>query len=187
MTIRPEFQYKPDYEETAISRLNPRRNGPKWQALMRAAAWGGQLIEDLTWDFAVSAMLENANGILLTHAASKVGERRGDLNDVELKRFIAARIQINLCNGSPNEMIKILRTLTNPIQIRYYEGSAGFAIVVWRDAFMREAYRLRVREAMELCRPAGFKMHLIEALAPDAAFTYQDGPGYDVGQYSRII
>lgn len=187
MSDAPEFKYRADYEDWMLAMLNPRRNGPNFRALVRAFAAACQLTEDLIWDVNLSTMLDSASGLTLVHAGRKVGEELGELDEVEFKRIIRARLRINQTSGSPDDLCEIYQALTGAGEVTYYGGPASFVIVAYRDSFMRDAYARRVVTSMRLAKPAGIHMQLVEALLPAETFTYDVGPGYGVGRYSRVI
>jgi len=187
MSDAPEFQYRGDYVEWMLKMLNPRRNQPNFRALVRAFAKACQLAEDLAWDVFLSSQLENASGITLIFAGRKVGEELGGLDEVEFRRIISARIRIGKSLGTPDDFIEIYKAATAAESVKYFGGNAGFVLVAHRQSLMRDEYAGRVSQLMRLAKPVGVHMTLVEAFSESESFTYDNGPGYNVGLYARVL
>lgn len=187
MSDAPEFQYRGNYVEWLQGFINPRRNQKNFRALVRAIGLACQHAEDLVWDVWLSNQLDNATGITLVYAGRKVGEEKGQLDDQEFKRIISARLRIAKTRSEPDDLIEIFKAVTGAEVVKYFGGASAFVLVAHRQAFMREEYRVRVRQVMRLAKPLGVHMELVEALLESESFTYNDGPGYNVGRYARVL
>jgi len=187
MTDAPEFQYRNDYEDWMLRMLNPRRNQKHFRALIRAIAQACQIAEDGAWNSFLSNQLESASGITLVYAGRKVGEEKGDLDEAEFKRIISARLRALKTRGEPDDLIAIYKALTGADLVLYFGGNGAFVLVAHRSSLMRPEYVARVSATMRLAKPVGIHMQLVEALPPSSTFTYDVGPGYGIGRYSRVI
>lgn len=187
MSDAPEFQYRGDYEEWLLAMLNPRRNQTQWRALVRALALACQQAEDLAWDVFLSNQLDNASGITLKYAGRKVGEEIGELTESEFRKIISARLRVMKTNGSPDDLLDILKAATGATSVAYYGGNAAFVLIAYRQGFMRDEYAARIKKLIRLGKPVGVSMEVIEAIQLTDAFHYDVGPGYDLGRYSRVL
>lgn len=189
MSTEAETQivHEPNHDEAAINELLfVNRQKPRIRALVLALAKGVQLLEDLTFDLIVSKRLGIVSGRVLDQFGKLVGEQRQGLSDADYRRFIRARIRANLSEGTRDEIIEIWETITKANASRYFDClPAAYALVAFRDTFMDDGLARRVVRFMESIEPAGVGADYIEALEP--VFTYDDGPGYDEGQYARLL
>lgn len=155
-------------------------------ALVRALAAGVQLLEDPAYDFITGWNVNLVSGDALDVFGVIVGEQRQGLDDATYRRFIQARIKANVSDGTRDELIEIWQLIMDADVVRYFDAfPAGFALLAYRSTFLDETVRVRARAFMQDVKPAGVAMDLIEALT--IAFTYDDGPGYDVGPYARYL
>lgn len=182
-----KFLYVSDHENRAVRELlSVHQTKPRLVALARAMGAGVQLLEDALFGFVVGWSIEYVNGDALDVFGKIVGEQRQGLDDNTYRRFIQARVKANVSEGTRDELIDIYALIMDAEVTHYHDAfPAGFALVALRGAFLEEVVRGRARLFMFDVKPAGVAMELIEGLLD--AFTYDDGPGYDVGVYSRVL
>lgn len=186
-----ELAYIPDHEERAWRRLlSQDHTKPRLVAFAQALGAGVQEAEDVLFDLLVGRVLEDATGDVVDKWGAIVGEKRGGLDDADYRRFIKARVLVNIGDGTVDELVAIWRIITGPSQVVRYLPMypAGYTLQVARYSFMSEVMRRRVRRTIEEARPAGVTSELIEALVGYYGFATDDyADGFDVGPYSRIL
>ncbi len=148
--------------------------------------------EDDAWDLRADRLLSTAIGAQLDVYGRLVGEERGSLTDAEYRRFIEARLLANMSEGSPDELIDVFRIIAGPASVTAADplvycrlGIAGFTLTILRDTPLSAGERARVWAFMDDICPAGVGCTLIEGTA--TPFRYDIGPGYDLGEYARVI
>lgn len=185
-----DIVYVPDWPDQSRRRLLSQDwPQPRITSLAEALGVGTQALEDVTFDVLLSFFLSNATGAQLDSLGRIVGELRGAADDGDYRRFIGARILINISQGSPDELIGIFKVLTDG-DVEYLPMfPAGYTLQVVRKSFLSERARRRVRRMMGDCRVAGVTMELIEALPGPFAFVGNlHGPaGYDRGYLARVL
>lgn len=160
---------------------------PRAAALARVLGREAQRWEDLLHAVQTSTALDVAEGVHLDQWGDLVDEPRGPLSDAQYRPFIRARILANRCNGTPDELIEILKLVAAPYSVIQWVPllPAGFVLQVVRYGWMPEVQRRRVRRLFDLIQPAGRTMELYEgvvgAFAEDSSYA---APG---GYISRII
>jgi hypothetical protein len=177
-----------DHKERAVAELLfVNRMRPRIVALVRALAGGVQLLEDPMFDFITGWNVDLVSGDALDVFGTIVGEQRQGLDDATYRRFIRARVKANVSEGTRDELIEIWQLIMAADVVRYFDAlPAGFSLYALRTTFLDDTTRGRAKAFMQDVKPAGVAMELIEGLSTNA-FTYDDGPGYDVGQYARYL
>ena len=167
---------------------------PRMRALVDALADGCQRCEDEAFDLLVSTTLTAAQGKHLDQWGAIVGEARGGLVDQDYRRFIQARILVNNCEGTTDEVLAIWSLLTEPyVEIEHLNyAPATFYLRVLRDAYMSDARAARVGTTMRAVKPAGVAMMLVESVP--GAFGFAEAAGaptftlpLDVGLLCRSL
>ena len=183
----PDLAYIPDHADRAVDALlSQYQRAPRIVALVRALADGAQAVEDAGFDLLVSSTLDVASGWILDEWGRIVGERRAGLEDDAYRRFVQARIMANLSGGDTDTLIRIFEIIAGPGEIRHYDlFPAALALTIRRATPLSVSTRARVRSFMTQIKPAGVGLTLIEATP--AAFQLNSGPGFDVGEFSRIL
>jgi hypothetical protein len=176
-----------DHADRAVRELLfVNRSKPRIVALVRALAEGVQLLEDPVFDFVTGWNVNLVSGDALDVFGAIVGEQRQGLEDDVYRRFIQARIKANVSRGTRDDLIDIWRILMDADTVWYLDAfPAGFTLVAIRSEFLDDTTKGRARLFMQDVKPAGVSMDLIEGLLN--AFTYDDGPGYNIGPYARYL
>lgn len=183
--------YQTDHlEELLGETLAQLRSRPKYAALLAGLADQIQELEDDLFDLRNDQLLANAAGEQLDRYGRLVGELRGGLSDADYRRFIGARILSNLCEGTVDELIEILRIISAPqvtgTVVEYQERyPAAFDLRFFRGTWLSTLMRARVSAHMGDLSPAGVGMRVVEGT--DLAFRLDVGPGLDFGELSRIV
>lgn len=186
-----ELAYIPDHEELAWRRLlSQDQTKPRLVALLKAFGTVVQDAEDTLFDVLISRVLDDSTGAVLDRWGAIVGERRDGLGDEDYRRFVKARILVNIGDSTIDELIVIWQIITGPSHhVRYMPmHPAGYHMHVVRRSFMAETVRARVRRMMEQARPAGVTSEMVEAIV--GYLGYEDDPYAvppDAGLLARIL
>lgn len=186
-----EISYIADHEDRAWRRLLSQDHmKPRLVALAKSIGAVVQEAEDTLFDVLTGRLLDNATGAVLNRWGAIVGEARDGLGDEDYRRFIKARILVNIGDGTVDELIAIWQVITAPsLHVRYMPMyPAGYHMHVVRQAFLSESVRSRVRRMMEEPRPAGVTTEMVEAVV--GYLGYESDP-YAVppssGLFARIL
>ena len=187
VTATTTLVHVPDHGDRAVDALlSVNKCKPRISALARAQGNGAQLLEDPVFGFVVGWSVDTVSGSALDVFGRIVGEQRQGLGDSAYRRFIQARIKANVSDGSRNELTEIYALLMDANDVRYFDlPPAAFAIQAQRADWLDDVTAARVVAFMRDVKPAGVGMSLVESI--NQAFTYEDGPGYDSGLYSRYL
>ena len=120
-----------------------------------------------------------------------MGETRGILGDVDYRRFIQARILVNVCKSTPDELIAIWKLVMDSARVRLVVPGAPafYSLEAIRGSWLTEGLRRRVRRIMADCKPAGVAMELIEALPGPFGLdnTFLPVSGFGAGVLAREV
>lgn len=196
MSAEPLFRastdlvYIPDHPDRARRRLLSQDwDKPRIVALAEALGMGAQAFEDDTFDVLIGRRLEAATGATLDQWGALVGEDRGTLDDTRYRRFIMARVLVNIGDSTVDELITIFEEITAPSVVWYLPMyPAGFKLRAIRKGWLSDVLRRRIRRMMADAKPAGVTMVLIEALEGYFGFEGNEAAsGYNVGTLARIL
>lgn len=179
--------YIPNHKERAqADMLSQDRSKPRFLASVLGQAELAQWLEDIVFDLLLSNNVDDATGDLLDRWGRFVAEPRGGLEDEAYRGFVRARIAANLSGGTIGELLRILASVTAPSVVANVElYPAAFALTVNRADPLDDGLRERVRLFMRDLKAGGVGLTMIETT--NIAFTYDDGPGFDAGELSRIL
>lgn len=173
--------YIPDFRDRAVADMPaPLREAPRIRALCRAIGAVFQAVEDDQFDLIMTCNLATGEGVILDRIGDIVGEARGVFDDATYRRFLRARIAANRSQGSPEEMITIFQLVTAPSVVEHLRLPGGVQLTAFRESFMDDAVRTRVRAIMNDARPLGVAIDLVEALTGWVGFRDRD-PDYPAG------
>lgn len=162
------IRHVPDHDVLASDSLPfALRYKPRAFALARALGGAVQVAEDLLFELAAGTGLDLAIGVHLDQWGRLANEPRGVLtNDEQYRRFVKARILANRSRGTPDDLIEILALIAAPYRkIEYVDLlPAGLVLSVYRDDWLAEPVRRRVRRMMDSIAPAGRTFELYEAI-----------------------
>ena len=177
--------HNPDLRARMRATLPSQFHTPKMLAFVDGLARGAQEIEDLTFSLIVSRTLAAAAGAQLDQWGKLVGEERVGLGDTDYRRFIEARILVNLCESETDEIIAIWAKVAGPGWVRHrFIYPAGHQLEVNRRTAMTLPILRRVRRMMVDVRPIGQTMYRVESLVGGFGL----GPSYtglDAGGLAR--
>lgn len=185
-----EFQYMPDFADQFQRLLLAQdRSKTNWRAVARAIGDAMQLVENDVFDLPLSMTLNSATDAALDKVGAMVDEPRMGLDDEAYRRFIRAKILVNMSEGTPEELLTIFRAITGSDDCRHFDMfPGGFTLVTIRQTPMTDAEMRRVRRMMTAAKAAGVAMELIEALPGYFGFEGDpDSTGFEIGPFARII
>lgn len=187
-----QVEYIADHADRAIARIRTPWRGPRFKALVGALAAGVQLHEDICIDLLEGTTLEYATGHALDQWGELVNEPRLGLSDNEYRPFIQARMLVNRCTGTTEEMLEILRLAAGPDVQVFHEPQPpiGCIFLIVRQSFLSDAAMRRVARLMSDARPAWREVAVIEAVS--GGFGWKDAAdfltsGFGVGAFSRVV
>lgn len=184
---RLEIQHIADYADRAVENLpSMHHNKPRIVALVRALAGPVQVLEDIVFDILTSWRIEALPGYSLDIIGKILCWPRAGLEHEDYRRVLLAVTYAYRCNSSPDEIIEVFKIVTNAESVAYFGTfPAAYNLVAYTDQPLSDIVRQHVRSLMGVVKPGGVGMQIVEAsLTP---FTYNSGPGYNVGPYSRVI
>lgn len=163
-------------------------NGVRVRALVTIFNDEIQTMED--WQQDVAAQLNDidlAIGAQLDRYGGYVGEVRNTLADDDFRRVIKARGLANQSETDIETIIAIASLVTQGAIKIVISGRAYFRLTYTLTSPLSTLLRQAIVRLVVLAKPVGVSCTIIEA--NDAAgdnFTYDIGPGYDVGHYASI-
>lgn len=178
----------PDHPDRAAAALTTfdRARRPRLVALARAIGAGVQLLEEFAFEIALAIYdVDGATGAHLTNLGKLFDEPRGGLSDTDLRRFVKARILVNVSAGRTDELINIFSILTQPATVREYSHyPAGLRLTAYRNEPLSDRLRSRIRRTMEDVKGGGIGLSLTETRL-DAFQFGPDGEPLSTGTFSR--
>lgn len=189
MSNETALLYEADQTSRLISLLRSQdQNKPRILALAKGIGSGLQLFEDVNFDLLESMVFESATGAMLEMWGGLVGEERGALGDADYRRFIMARIMVNRCRCTPDELIQICALITNgKTRLLMVDGlEVPFYILQsLTPEFPQPPLRRRIGRTLDAVRPAAVAAHVLIGTPSSALFG--TGPGWGVGTWGRVI
>jgi len=106
------IEQRTNHESLAVSRfIEQFKDKAKLEALIRSYAEQIQDLEDAAFEVMLERVLDNAVGVQLQTIAKIVGAPITTSNDDELRIIIRTQIAINLSDGTPEDLINVLRLI----------------------------------------------------------------------------
>lgn len=167
---------------------------PRFQALVSILLDRVQEYEDLSYDYLLEQLIENAQGVHLERLGRRIGEKRGELtDDDDYRRVIKARGLANASECAIQTIIDITEIVMEPHlsvpepNVRLYQhGRKHIRVEYDIDTDPGDALRLALARLVGIAKCGGTSYTIVEVDNSDS-FRYDLGPGYDVGTYARII
>ena len=183
--------YDPNHAAEALAELASQyRYRPQFEGLQTGVGTRAQTIEDVLWAIYTTtgiapnvAGLTVAQGVYLDRIGKIVGQARNGLVDAEYVLVLQARIRVLFSAGTIPDLQTILQLLTsNTILIEEMFP----AVVVVQDLTAVEAYPSVIFMIINEMHPAGVLLHY-QFVPSLPAFTYDTGPGYNIGHYAGVF
>lgn len=181
--------YQPEQAAKLVQLLRSQdQSKPRILALANGIGAGMQLFEDVNFDLLQTLIFETAGGALLDLWGELVGEDRGPLGDSDYRRFIAARILVNRCTATPDELIRIYALIANgPAREMQLDGLGlpYYQVQAIAPALPGAPLRRRFARTLGAVRPAGVASHAMIGTPSTALFG--SGAGWGVGTWGRVV
>lgn len=162
-----------DYAAIAVPRLTGQfDNSPKLKALCAA------LVSPLTTlEADIDALLANrwidtAEGVQLDGCGYIVREPRLGRSDEDYRAAIKFRVFVNVSEGTPNNLIKALKYITQPTDAQYLEAYPATALLFTNGFFVDEKIQL----AMQDLSPAAISDIPVAVSFADKPFRFSREP-----------
>lgn len=141
-----------DYAKLAVSRLASQfKDSPKIQALMAAIVEPLTALENDADSLKSKRWIDTAEGRQLDGCGHIVGEPRLGIDDESYRAAIRFRVFVNTSNGTPSDLIRGLKFLTNPTDCQYLESYPATAILFTNGFFVPE----NIQSTIQDISPAG--------------------------------
>ena len=146
------------------------------QKLLKAIIESMQEIDDQNQKLIFLRFLDTAEGVNLDNLGQIVGlSRKPGQSDADYREDIKFQIFINSSNGTPEEVINILKYLTSANKIWYYDMfPAGYQLATDGLVFPTPATDLVL--ALQQASPAGVQYVPITAIYDTIPFTFSGDP-----------
>jgi hypothetical protein len=182
-----------NHDEIALNRLLSQFRGKaRIEALLKAVAEGVQTLEDLVYDLISSTRFDNAVDAHLDAWGELVGEFREGMSDDDYRRFISARILVNKCEGTTDQIIEIFDIITGDSVVILYNlpGGPNYELYTYRAPgdTLSSDLKAKIGRIMEDIRPAGVGHLVVEV--PSGYFGFAEDPGalgFDVGEFAEVF
>lgn len=180
-----------DVVEVAVGRLPQAfRQLPNWRAFVEASVGYAQELEDLVWALVVERKLDTAIGAQLDQYGHLLNEDRGGLDDTEYRQLLAIKIASNRSNGTAEELIYIVRTLANSLDVRVLDVyPAGIQVSYAVSPPLSVRARGRMRRFVRRSKAAGVRLDsLVEAgVNYFGFFGNPDALGFNQGVFGGLV
>ncbi len=140
------------------------------------------LIEERTLDEAV--------GVHLDQWGTVIGLGRGGLGDDAYRIALQARLAVYLSNGTPEQLITIMRLLVGQLTVRLIEYYPATVLLqyYYRATPTTADERLTIVAQMDAAAAAGVAVEIVEV--PTGYFGFAEDPdalGFDEGAFATLI
>ena len=180
-----------DHVSAALNRLAEQfKNQPNIAAFLTALVGPCQPLENALQQLYTQRTIYTAIGVQLDALGSLVGQPRNGLVDADYRRFILARISTNSSDGRTEDLITVAKLVLNTVGATIRVTPQGTATVVVAIGGVAIAFTVGsiLATFMQSAAAAGIRI-LTEASAssPGNTFTFDVGPGFDVGHLAYAI
>jgi hypothetical protein len=136
-----------------------------------------QEIEQSLQDLAYYSVIDRAFGQLLVNLGNIVGQQRAGNTDAIFRKYVRAKIRVNLSNGTTEDILSILFLIVKPITVtlvNYYPA----AFIVTINGAVDDATAMALVSFVKAAKSAGIN-GILEWYESATPFTFDIGPGFD--------
>jgi len=158
-----------DYAATALSRLTGQfDNSPKLQALMDAIVSPLTALETDADALIAERWIDTAVGVQLDGCGYIVGEPRLGRTDEDYRAAIKFRVFVNTSKGTPVDMIRGLKYLTDPTDCQYLESYPATVLLFTNGLFVKQT----IQPAMQDLAPVALSDVPVSVSFMDTPFRF---------------
>lgn len=158
----------------------------KFAGLLTAFLDQVQSLENSLSDVATETTVATSTGAQLDALGEVVGEERSGRNDLQYSTAIRARLILNVSEGTPEDIIKLIRAIAGDVRVSVFESfPASFLAQVLDPIDPTEVDVTSIGSLVASGRPAGVAGTVSYGVVP--AFRYDAGPGFDEGRYGGAV
>ena len=162
-----------DYETTAVSRLTGQFEGsPKLRAIVSAIVSQLTTLENVADSLMSDRWIDTAIGAQLDGCGYIVGEQRSGRDDDAYRKAIKFRVFVNVSKGTPVDMIRGLKYLTNPTDCQYLESYPATALLFTNGFFVDH----KIQAAIQDIAPAAISNVTVAVSFADRPFRFSKSP-----------
>lgn len=156
------------------------------EAMLTAYINQVQDLEGVLFELLTERFIDDAEGVQVDGFGSIVGEAREGRSDADYKLAIQARIVLNLSNGTPEDLIALVRSVVGAAVVRMTDYfPAGFVAYIEDPIDPLIISPAKAYAILQKGKPAGVQAQLSFYVANP--FRYDAGPGYDQGKYGGAL
>jgi len=162
-----------DYAAIAIPRLTGQfANSPKLKALLAAIVGPLSVLETDADALVADRWIDTAEGIQLDGCGYIVGEARQGRTDTEYRTAIKFRVFVNVSKGTPTDLIRGLKFLTDPTDTQYLESYPATALLFTNGFFVD----YKIQPAMQDLSPVAVSTVPVAVSFADKPFRFGTAP-----------
>lgn len=162
-----------DYAAVAVPRLTGQfENSPKLKALMAAIVGPLTTLESDGDALIAERWIDTAIGKQLDGCGHIVGESRQGRDDDAYRVAIKFRVFVNISKGTPTDLIRGLKFLTNPTDCQYLEAYPATALLFTNGFFVD----YKIQAAMQDLAPAAISNVPVAVSFRDKPFRFAKEP-----------
>lgn len=136
-----------DYASIAVPRLTGQfENSPKLKALVAALVGPLTTLEDNADSLTTDRWINTAVGTQLDGCGYIVGEARQGRSDDAYRVAIKFRVFVNISKGTPGDLVRGLRFLTDPTDCQYQEAYPATAMLFTDGLFVESSIQAAMQE-----------------------------------------
>ncbi len=178
-----------DHAERSANRLLTQlQDKPRFNALLRLLVKPFQELESVFWDLMLKRSIDAAEGAQLDMLGRILDEPRGPLSDEDYRAVLRVKVLVLKSSGTGPELIEICERMlqsSSAFTLSEYFPAAIEVQVLSSPTFALSLLKRFLRRA----KSAGVRLDVVDATGtgPGTTFTYDTGPGYDVGLYAGLV
>lgn len=162
-----------DYAAIAVPRLTGQfQNSPKLKALMAAIVGPLTTLETDADAVIAERWIDTAIGKQLDGCGAIVGEARQGRDDDAYRAAIKFRVFVNISKGTPTDLIRGLKFLTDPTDCQYLEAYPATALL-FTNGFLVD---YKIQPAMQDLAPAAISIVPVAVSFADKPFRFAREP-----------
>ena len=177
------------HEADAVARLVYQYvNKPNMEALAGIIGARAQTLEDATWELVTKRTIAAGTGMQLDDLGAILGEPRQGRTDADYRIYLSARILLNKCSGTPDQIIVLFETVLAAMgaQTVVLQEWATATVIMVVSGIITSAQATELALLLKRARGGGINGQVEWApQAPATTFTFgpeavaSDGVGYD--------